>query len=456
MPGIRSRPVPSAGNPEPIERRTVHATPRVPEQARGYGPADHRPGPLPDRGAANTRVPADQATVRRLNLGLLMRSLATRGPRSRARLAEDTGLNKATVSSLVTELVDRRLALEGIVQRSGVGRPGRTIEVNTAVVRCIGLELNVDYLAGVITDLRGQVLARRRLDLPMVELGPARAMGRVADLADLLVTDCGARPDQVQTLNLSLPGLIDIDAGVLAYGPNLAWRQVDVVHTLMGRLRWPGTRIGVDNDANLGAMAEYASGPSAGAANLLYLVGEIGVGVGMIIDGRILRGATGFAGEVGHMPIGDPAVLCGCGRHGCWETAVGMNAVLDAVTDVGDRLRDGDMGVRLQRIVQRAEAGEVRTVTALAETGRRLGIGASVLANLLDPEVIIFGGHFAALQRFLAPAVEAEMRSRVLGGDVMSCRVEFSTLGFEAPALGAAHAGIDALINDPSLVAVPV
>ena len=434
----------------------MHATPRVPEQGRGYDPVEHRADPIPALGASHPRVPADQATVRRLNLGLLMRSLAARGPRSRARLAEDTGLNKATVSSLVTELVDRRLALEGIVQHGGVGRPGRTIEVNTAVVRCIGLELNVDYLAGVITDLRGKVLARRRLNLPMVELGPARAMGKVAELADILVADCGARPEQVETLNLSLPGLIDIDAGVLAYGPNLAWRQVDVVHTLMGRLRWPGTRIGVDNDANLGAMAEYASGPSAGAANLLYLVGEIGVGAGMIIDGRILRGATGFAGEVGHMPIGDPGAQCGCGRRGCWETAVGMNAVVAAVADAGDRLRDGNMAARLQQIEQRAESGDARTLAALQETGRRLGIGASVLANLLDPEVIIFGGHFAALQRYLGPAVQAEMRSRVLGGDVMACRVEFSTLGFEAPALGAAHAGIDALINDPTLVAVPV
>ena len=398
--------------------------------------------------------PADQATVRRLNLGLLMRSLAAGGPRSRARLAEDTGLNKATVSSLVTELVDRGLAIEGVIQRSGVGRPGRTIEINTSVVRCVGLELNVDYLAGVITDLTGRVLARRRLNLPMVELGPARAMGKVAELADSLVTDCGAHPGQVETLNLSLPGLIDIDAGVLAYGPNLFWRQVDVVHTLMGRLRWPGTRIGVDNDANYGAMAEYALGPSAGAGNLLYLVGEIGVGAGMIIDGRILRGASGFAGEVGHMPIGDPAVLCGCGRSGCWETAIGMNAVVDAVTDSGDCLRDGNLTARLQQIVQRAQAGDARTLAALVETGRRLGLGASVLANMLDPEVIIFGGHFAALQQFIGAAATTEMRSRVLGGDVMACRVEFSTLGFEAPALGAAHAGIDALINDPTLVAV--
>ena len=435
--------------------RATQATPRVPEQVRSPVAPAFRPAPLPVRGAPDASVPADQATVRRLNLGLLMRSLASGGPRSRARLAEDTGLNKATVSSLVTELVDRGLAVEGIIQRSGVGRPGRTIEVNTAMVRCIGLELNVDYLAGVITDLTGRVLARRRLNLPMVELGPARAMGKVAELADSLVQDCGAVTGQVQTLNLSLPGLIDIDAGVLAYGPNLAWRQVDVVHTLMGRLRWPGTRIGVDNDANLGAMAEYASGPSAGAANLLYLVGEIGVGVGMIIDGRILRGATGFAGEVGHMPIGDPGVQCGCGRRGCWETAVGMNAVVEAVADADDGLRNGNMAARLQQIVERAESGDPRTLTALGETGRRLGIGASVLANLLDPEVIIFGGHFAALQHYLAPAVQTEMRSRVLGGDVMACRIEFSTLGFEAPALGAAHAGIDALINDPTLVAVP-
>ena len=395
--------------------------------------------------------PADQATVRRLNLSLLMRSLSAGGPRSRARLAEDTGLNKATVSSLVAELEDRGLVAEGIVQRRGVGRPGRTIEVNRAVVRCIGLELNVDYLAGVITDLTGVVLARRRLALPMIELGPARAMGHVAALAGALVAASGTRPEQVATLHLSLPGLIDIDAGVLAYGPNLHWRQVDVVHTLVGRLGWASTRIAVDNDANLGAMAEFATGPSAGSSNLLYLVGEIGVGAGMIVDGRIVRGATGFAGEVGHMPIGDPAAVCGCGRYGCWESAVGLNAVVDAVAVPGDGLHEGDMAARLAEIVQRAERGDERTLCALAEAGRRLGIGASVLANLLDPEVIIFGGHFAALQKYMSAAVAAEMRSRVLGGEVMACRLEFSTLGFEAPALGAAHAGIDSLINDPTL-----
>ena len=132
-----------------------------------------------------------------------------------------------------------------------------------------------------------------------------------------------------------------------------------------------------------------------------------------------------------------------------------MNAVVAAVTDAQDGLRESSIASLLQLVVERAESGDARTLAVLAETGRRLGLGASVLANMLDPEVIIFGGHFSALQQYISAAVTTEMRSRVLGGDVMACRIEFSTLGFEAPALGAAHAGIDALINDPTLVAVP-
>ncbi len=383
-----------------------------------------------------------------------MRSLISGGPRSRARLADDTRLNKATVSSLVAELVERGLVTQGRIQRSGVGRPGRAIEVNTATVRCIGLELNVQYAAGVITDLTGKVLARRRLVLPMIELGPARALAKVAELAAGLVVDCAAQVEQVQTLYVSLPGLIDINGGILSFAPNLHWRDVDVVHSLMGRLAWPGTRIAVDNDANLGAMAEYAAGPSAGSADLLYLVGEVGVGAGMIIDGRIVRGATGFAGEVGHMPIGPADRPCGCGRRGCWETAVGMKAVVEAVAGEDDALRrhTGDLASLLDQIISRAEAGDERTLRALEEVGRWLGIGASVLANVLDPEVLIFGGHFAVLQRYMVQALTREMSSRVLGGSISACRVEFSTLGFDAPAIGAAHAG--SMINDPTSVAV--
>ena len=221
--------------------------------------------------------------------------------------------------------------IEGTIDRSGLGRPGRTVELDPNGVRFVGIELQVDYIAGMVLDLRGRVLARRRIGRSMAELGPARALGVVAEVARDLVRDAGSTADQVQSLHLAVPGLVDADAGMLSFAPNLHWRDVDIVHTLMGRLQWTDARIGVDNDANMGAMAHYAVGAVAGTANLLYIAGAVGVGAGMIVDGRIVRGADGFAGEVGHMTVGPPDRLCGCGRQGCWETAVGLAALLDMV-----------------------------------------------------------------------------------------------------------------------------
>ena len=399
-------------------------------------------------------TPADQATVRRLNLSLLLNNLAAGGARSRARLADDTGLTKATVSSLVAELIDRGLVMEGTVDRSGLGRPGRAVELDPGGVRFLGIELQVDYITGMVLDLRGTVLARQRLGRSMAELGPARALGEVADVARSLVAEADSRVDQVQSLHLAVPGLIDADAGMLALAPNLHWRDIDIVHTLMGRLQWNDARIGVDNDANMGAIAHYAVGDASRTQNLLYIAGAVGVGAGMIVDGRIVRGSAGFAGEVGHIAVGSPDRLCGCGRRGCWETAVSLSALLAAVA--GD---DGaapepatDLSARLVQIKRRAAAGERRVLSALDEQAHWLGIGLSVLANILNPDTFVLGGHFSVLRDYYREPALAELRSRLLAGS--GSRVEFSDLEFEAASLGAAHAGIAQLMAEPTLARI--
>lgn len=407
--------------------------------------------PIAVRSSAGS-TPADQATVRRLNLSLLLRNLAVGGARSRARLAQDTGLTKATVSSLVAELIERSLVVEGTVERSGLGRPGRAVELDPDGVRFLGIELQVDDISGMVLDLPGRVLARQRLSRSMAELGPARALGEVADLARSLVAEAGSRVDQVQSLHLAVPGLIDADAGMLALAPNLHWRDVDIVHTLMGRLQWNDARIGVDNDANMGAMAHYATADSSGSQNLLYLAGAVGVGAGMIVDGRIVRGAAGFAGEVGHIALGSPDRQCGCGRRGCWETAVSLSALLDAVC--GDAISKHPAGLRaeLVRIKQRAADGDRQVLDAIAEQAHWLGIGMSVLSNILNPDTFVLGGHFSVLREYIREPVLAELRSRVLAGAVS--RVEFSELEFDAASLGAAHVGIAQLIADPTLARI--
>lgn len=401
------------------------------------------------------RGPADQAAVRRSNLGLVLRHLRDAGPRSRARIAQETGLNKATVSSLVSELVQRGLVSEGTVLRAGsVGRPGLTLHLDGRTVCGIGVELNVDYAAALVLDLRSDVLFEQRIALDVPALGPERALDAVATLvreAIAVATSRGATP---VGLTVAVPGLVDGVEGVVTLAPNLGWHDVPARQLLCERL--PGDiAVHVDNDANLSAIAEWALGAEARTPDLVYLTGEVGVGAGVIVAGSLLRGATGQSGEVGHMPLAGRDHLCGCGRRGCWEAVVGLAALLRAAADEGDPVRDPgrDLETRLAEIEQRAEAGDARTLAALQEIGTRLGTGAAVLINVFNPRVVVLGGYFAVLGRFLLEPMTAELRARVFGPDLAGARVALSTLGFTAAVRGGAHLALESVFDDPTVVA---
>jgi predicted NBD/HSP70 family sugar kinase len=412
--------------------------------------------PLYD-GPSERRAPADQATVRRTNLGLVLRHLRDHGPRSRARIAQETGLNKATVSSLVAELAERRLVSTGDVDRAGsVGRPGLIVQLDGACVCGIGVELNVDYAAVLVLDLRGSVLFEQRLALDVPTLGAELTLDAVAGLvADAIATAAaaGARP---VGLTVAVAGLVRSLDGVVTLAPNIGWRDVAVLDGLRARLDvdFP---IRVENDANLSAIAEWAMGSEARTSDLVYLTGEVGVGGGVIVAGRLLRGAGGLSGEVGHTSLGDPDAVCGCGRRGCWETVVGLSALLRAAADPGDPVRDPgrDLETRMAEVARRAEDGDPRTLAALAQVGTSLGTGAGVLINVFNPRVVILGGYFAVLGRFLMAPLLAELEARVLGPGMAGARVVLSILGFTAAVRGGAHVALESVFDDPTLVPVP-
>ncbi|MGY1723553.1 ROK family transcriptional regulator [Blastococcus sp. SYSU DS0533] len=408
-------------------------------------------------GSSERRAPADQATVRRTNLGLVLRHLRDHGPRSRARIAQETGLNKATVSSLVAELSDRRLVTTGEADRAGsVGRPGLTVHLDGGCVCGIGVELNVDYAAVLVLDLRGGVLFEKRLALDLPALGAERTLDAVAVLVSEAVAAAAATGARPAGLTVAVAGLVRSVDGVVTLAPNIGWHDVPVLDGLRSRL---GTDfpIRVENDANLSAIAEWAMGSEARTPDLVYLTGEVGVGGGVIVAGRLLRGAGGLSGEVGHTSLGDPDVVCGCGRRGCWETVVGMAALLRAAADPGDPVGDParDLEARLSEVAARAEAGDARTLAALHQVGTSLGTGAAVLINLFNPRVVILGGYFAVLGKFFMAPLMAELEARVLGPRVAGARVVLSTLGFTAAVRGGAHVALESVFDDPTLVPVP-
>ena len=277
--------------------------------------------------------PAGHASLRRANLSLVLRHLRNHGSSSRADIAEATGLHRATVSNLMAELLDRRLVREVGIEHAGtVGRPRRAVALDGSHVGVLGLEINVDYVAVHGTDLGGRVLVERRVGFDAMSSGPnpsLRELGRVARAA---IDELRPGRDRARRHRSGRAGAGGRRhrRGRARAEPRLARRAPRLV--AVHRARRLGVPITVDNDANLAALAEYTAGVAAGTSDLVYLTGEVGVGGGIIVGGRLLRGADGFSGEVGHLLVDPGGDRCGCGRIGCWETKVGLAALVRMAT----------------------------------------------------------------------------------------------------------------------------
>jgi predicted NBD/HSP70 family sugar kinase len=393
--------------------------------------------------------PANQRAVRRHNLGVVLRHVVERGPRSRATIALETGLNKSTVSSLVTELIDLGLLVERGTERTGmVGRPGLVVEIAGTGAAGVGLEVNVDYLAVRVTDLAGEERHRALEAADNRGREPGDVLDRLAALArDALdhLAEQGVTPTGVA---VALPGLVDAATGALLVAPNLHWEDIQVVEELADRLGGE-LPIAADNEANLAALAEQQEGAGRGLRDFVYVSGEVGIGAGVILGGELFRGAHGFGGEFGHMTVEPDGLPCACGSRGCLETRAGVEALLAAAGC--PRERGATAAESVGGLAARAAAGEQPAVDALREAGRWLGVALGSAANLLDPEAFVLGGFLAQLAPHLRPAAESELRARVLSAGRGLPRVVASPLGPEAASRGAAALGLRGVLADPGV-----
>jgi predicted NBD/HSP70 family sugar kinase len=398
---------------------------------------------------------ANQRAVRRHNLGVVLRHVSEHGPRSRATIALETGLNKTTVSSLVTELIGLDLLVErGLEQRGTVGRPGQVVELSGSGVVALGLEINVDYLAVRALDLTGAE-RHRSLDVRdnrRVQVGEVLdRLGSLASAALDAVHGEGLRPVGA---TVALPGLVDATGGALLVAPNLGWTGVPVVDELHERLSGPPFPLAADNEANLAALAELWEGTARGLSDVLYVSGEIGVGAGIIIRGELFRGAQGFGGEFGHMTIDPGGRPCACGSRGCLETLAGLEALLEtAGLDAREATTTAGSGEPVAELAGRARMGDEQALAALRDAGRWLGIGIASAANLLNFQAVVLGGFFAQLATWLASPIARELDMHVLASDWGIPRLLPSTLGPEAAVRGAAALSLRRVLSDPASAA---
>ncbi|MDQ0785671.1 putative NBD/HSP70 family sugar kinase [Streptomyces sp. B3I7] len=384
------------------------------------------------------RLPDTQAGMRRRNLARVMHTVGADGPLSRAAVASRIGLTRAAVSTLVDELIRSGLLEELGPERPGrVGRPGSALTVSGHGPAGIGAEIGVDHLAVCAVDLRGEVRARA------IRHGTNRGrpaepvLGELTALVRQVVADVEREGLWAAGLAVAVPGLVAPDARTVVRAPNLGWRELDLAPLLPA-----GLPLTVDNEANFGSLAELWLGEGT-PRDFLHVSAEIGIGGAVVVDGRLLRGTRGFAGELGHVPVRPEGPACVCGGRGCLEQYAGEEAVLRAA---GLEPREDRVGL----LGERAAAGDADVRRALRGAGTALGIALTGAVNLLDPQAVVLGGALSGLAPWLLPALERELDRRTAGS---ACPVTVSRLGPQGPLLGAAHSVARAVLDDPAAVA---
>ena len=229
--------------------------------------------------------------------------------------------------------------------------------------------------------------------------------------------------------------------------PNLHWEDVPVTRMLSDALG----PVNIENEANLGALAELTDGAGTGLRDFVYISGEIGIGAGIVIRGDLFRGARGFGGEIGHLTIDAYGPPCPCGSRGCLERLAGQEAIL--------RLAGWDPRVRSAgsrpewpgaMLAESARGGHAKTLEALSQVGHTLGIAAAAAVNLLNPEALLLGGYFAPLTEWLREPIENELHRRLLAGDGSGCAVLAARLGGEAAVRGAVAMSRRQALDDPA------
>ncbi|MER5185343.1 ROK family protein [Streptomyces sp. NPDC002896] len=397
---------------------------------------------------------ADKATVRRHNLSLVLRAVRDAGETTRAGVAAHVGLTRAAVSSLVEQLLESGFLTESGKTFSGqAGRPGTALKVARTGPAGLGVEINIDYVAVCVVDLAGTDRVRLVERLDNRGVPAAEVLAHAARIASRALESAAEQDLHPVGVELALPGLIS--GGTVRQAPNLGWKRVAVEGLFaqaLSTLR-PTRRalpVSADNEANVAALAElWFGGAPKGSRTFVYVSGEIGIGGALVLGGELLRGAHGFAGEIGHVAVDQIGPLCRCGAHGCLEQYAGQAALLKAAG-----LDDVAGGPGVAELERRARSGEERAVSALDQAGQKLGLVLSGAVNLFDPDAVVLGGIYRELLPWLAPSIDRELTARVISGlwEPGSGRLRASSSSGDA-SRGAAALVVREVLADPAAYA---
>ncbi|SCZ10009.1 xylose repressor, XylR [Paenibacillus polysaccharolyticus] len=381
------------------------------------------------------KITGDQMLVKKINKSIVLDTIRRHAPLSRAKLSEVTGLNKATVSNLVADLISDELVQEiGPGESSGGRKPLMLLFRGTAGY-AVGLELSVTRLKGVLTDLEGHIVAEYAIDLEQHDATSVFEQLKLA--ASHLIKQAPPSPHGVIGIGIGVPGMVD-EQGTVLFAPNLKWEMVPLRSMMEESFKLPVT---IDNEANAGARGELNFGAGVGVRHLIYISAGIGIGSGIMVDGELYKGAWGYAGETGHMSIEAEGLPCSCGNRGCWE--------LYASEKVYEHPDQQHLPAHTTKeLVEHAQDGHQDVIALYNIIGRKLGVGITNIVNSFNPERIIIGGPLSEAKPWIESALKQVVEERTLPYHRRSLQVEWAALGSRSTRIGAAYSAISQFLGN--------
>jgi glucokinase-like ROK family protein len=372
-------------------------------------------------------------SLRELNRGRVVDALRDRGKASRAEIARATGLSRSTVSSIVSDLIEAGLLTEhgagtGVAHGEAGGRPPVLLSLNRSAGLAVGVDFGHTHLRVAVSDLSHDVLAESRRELD-VDHSAEQGLDSATELIDEVLTKADADPERVLGLGMGLPGPINRSTGTVGSSSILpGWVGVDPAAEMERRLRLP---VHVENDANLGALAEFVWGAGKGCTDVVYIKLSSGVGAGLLLGGRLHEGAGGTAGEIGHMPAQNGTEICRCGSRGCLETVASARAIAEQLgASRGEP-------VSTRTLLELTTDGDPAASRLIAEAGREIGVALAGLVNLVNPDCVIIGGDLSAAGELITAPVLESIRRYALASAAEQVKVVSGVLGERAELLGA-------------------
>jgi glucokinase-like ROK family protein len=404
----------------------------------------------------------DQLWVRERNLAILLHYLweASR-PVSRAYLTTVSGLNKVTVGTLTAQLQSWAFVRESGMSEPRPGRPGVLLDLDPDGGRVIGVELGVGFISVRVLDFQANTIWARQIvtgDVEDIGQDQQQVLAQAESVIAEAVAKARAGDHRLFGIGVGVPGLVDRTTGILLFAPNLRWRDVPLQAILAKRF---GVPVVVENEANAAALGESMLGVATAADDFVYLSAGVGLGGGLVIDGKLYGGSAGFAGEIGHMTIEPDGPLCGCGNRGCWEVLVGPKAVVQqarraaaegrapellALSDVAGQVE----AIRMSHVLAAAAGGSAAVLEILDEMGRYLGIGIANLVNAFNPGMVVLGGMLSLAGTYILPRAQQEVDARALAAPSQGARIVLSDFTFDACVVGSAALILREILNNPT------